>query len=183
MNRLNRAGLVACAVAAVVVGTVACAGREDARVAFFETLRATCGARYEGAKQFPDDTTDAFHGKLLVATFVECNDSQVRVPFVVGADSSRTWVFTTRDSTLELKHDHRHADGTPDSVTMYGGMANLDGAPTSQQFEADAYTARLIPAARTNVWTVTFSADAKELTYHLDRDAKPRFTAVLKRVN
>jgi hypothetical protein len=33
------------------------------------------------------------------------------------------------------------------------------------------------------VWTVTFSADAKELTYHLDRDTKPRFTAVLKRVN
>jgi hypothetical protein len=171
------------ALLATVGGAVACASTGDARVAFFETLRGACGARYEGAKQFPDDTTDAFHGKLLVATVAECNDSQVRVPFVVGADSSRTWVFTTRDSTLELKHDHRHADGTPDSVTMYGGMANLDGAPMSQHFEADAYTARLIPAARTNVWTVTFSADAKELTYHLDRDAKPRFTAVLKRVN
>jgi hypothetical protein len=23
---------------------------------------------------------------------------------------------------LQLKHDHRHEDGTPDEVTMYGGV-------------------------------------------------------------
>jgi len=171
----------------VIVGTVmvlsACVRQSpDARVVFFNALRASCGARFEGEKTFPVDSTDAFHGKRLVATIRECNDSAVRVPFVVGEDSSRTWVFTTRDSTLELKHDHRHPDGTPDSVSMYGGMANLDGSPLEQHFEADAFTARLIPAARTNVWTVSLSSDGRRLTYHLDRDAKPRFTAVLTRV-
>jgi hypothetical protein len=33
------------------------------------------------------------------------------------------------------------------------------------------------------VWTVSLSADNNTLTYHLERDAKPRVTAVFKRVS
>ena len=151
--------------------------------AFFATMRGLCGARFEGARTFPDDPADsAFAGKLLVATVATCTESEVRVPFVVGADRSRTWVFTRANGGVQLKHDHRHADGTPDAVTMYGGMATASGTPRSQQFAADALTAQLIPAARTNVWTVTLSGDGRELTYHLERDGRPRFTAVLRRV-
>lgn len=83
---------------------------------------------------------------------------------------------------LELRHDHRHAHGIPDEQTMYGGLASSAGTALRQSFAADKYTADLIKSAATNIWTVTLSADGATLTYHLERDAKPRATFVLKRV-
>lgn len=154
---------------------------DDARYQFFAALKGLCGARFEGAMTFPEDSQHDFAGKLLVANFASCSELEVRVPFLVGEDRSRTWVFTWTTDGLQLKHDHRHADGTPDAVTMYGGMASVSGTPFEQSFAADAYTAELIPAALTNVWTVSLSKDGTSLTYHLERDSKPRFTAVLKR--
>jgi hypothetical protein len=154
----------------------------DAAGAFFATLSGLCGARFEGAKTFPDDTTDAFHGQLLVAEVARCTDLEVRVPFIVGADRSRTWILTRGAGTLQLQHDHRLKDGSPDPVNLYGGMARAGGTARSQSFPADAHTARLIPAAVTNVWTLTLSEDGERLTYHLERDGRPRFTAELRRV-
>jgi hypothetical protein len=155
---------------------------QDARDQFFTTLKGLCGARFEGAMTFPAEGQDDFAGKLLVANVASCSDVEVRIPFLVGEDRSRTWIFSRTDRGLQLKHDHRHADGTPDAVTMYGGMASVTGTPLVQSFAADADTAKLIPAAVTNVWTVSLSADGTSLTYHLERNAQPRFTAVLKRV-
>jgi hypothetical protein len=155
----------------------------DARDQFMAALKSVCGQRFEGGMTFPIDAKHDFAGKRLVAHSATCNDTVVRVPFQVGEDHSRTWVFTRSPLGLQLQHDHRHADGTPDEVTMYGGMASVSGSPLSQSFAADAYTAQLIRAASTNVWTVTLSADGATLTYHLERDAKPRFTAVLLRVS
>jgi hypothetical protein len=154
---------------------------QDARDRFFATLKGLCGARFEGAMTFPADGQHEFAGKRLVAHVASCSDDEVRVPFQVGEDRSRTWVFSRTADGLQLKHDHRHADGTPDAVTLYGGLASATGTPLKQSFPADAYTAKLIPAAVTNVWTVSLSADGTSLTYHLERDAKPRFTAVLER--
>lgn len=159
-----------------------CVREQDARTVYFENLRALCGARFEGAKTFPADTTDAFHGQLLVAEVASCSDSVMRVPFIVGEDRSRTWIFRRGANTLQLQHDHRLKDGSPDPVNLYGGMATATGSALSQSFPADAHTAELIPAAVTNVWTVSLSADGQQLTYHLERDARPRFTAVLRRV-
>ena len=156
---------------------------EDARDRFFASLKALCGARFEGAMTFPRTGQDDFAGKRLVAHIASCSDAEIRVPFAVGANRSRTWVFSRIAGGLQLKHDHRHPDGTPDAITMYGGMANAAGTPSRQSFPADAHTAQLIPAAATNVWTVTLSPDGRTLTYHLERDAKPRFTAVLERVD
>ena len=131
---------------------------------------------------FPRDGQDSFAGKLLVANFDQCDENQLRVPFLVGKDSSRTWIFSRIEGGLQLKHDHRHPDGTPDEVNMYGGMANDSGTSLSQSFEADQHTAEVIPAASTNVWTVSLNLSGSELSYHLERNAAPRFTAVLKRV-
>jgi len=157
------------------------AGAEDTRDAYFSALRDLCGARYEGAMTFPTEGRDEFAGKLLVATFASCTGAEIRVPFEVGADRSRTWIFRRSADGLELKHDHRHPDGSPDEVTMYGGAARPGGTARSQSFAADAHTVELIPEAATNVWTVSLSEDGTRLTYHLERDGKPRFTAVLRR--
>jgi hypothetical protein len=151
----------------------------DTRAQFFNTLKKLCGTTFEGKMTFPVDGRDDFAGKLLVAKVATCTDNEIRVPFSVGNDRSRTWIFTRTGDSLELKHDHRHTDGKPDEVTMYGGMASLEGTARVQSFAADAYTAKLIPAAATNVWTISLSADGTTLTYHLTRDQQPRFTAVL----
>lgn len=150
--------------------------------AFWTTLSGLCGARFEGESVLPRDPGDSFAGKKLVAHVAKCDADQIRVPFVVGSDTSRTWLISRTPAGLELKHDHRHADGKPDTVTMYGGIAGPGGNAREQAFRADAYTAKLIPEAATNVWTLTLSPDGKELTYYLERHAKPRFKAILKRV-
>lgn len=150
--------------------------------AFFTNLSDLCGARFEGKMTFPEDGQDSFAGKLLVAKIAECSEQQIRVPFHVGEDQSRTWVISQTEHGLQLKHDHRHSDGTPDEVTDYGGTTETSGSELIQAFPADAYTAKLIPAAATNVWNLSFSEDFKTLTYHLTRFGKPRFTAVLARV-
>lgn len=147
--------------------------------AFFNRVASMCGARYEGESVFPEDPGDAFRGQLLVAVIESCEVDEIRIPFLVGPDSSRTWVLTRTAEGLQLKHDHRHEDGTPDEVTLYGGVATDPGSPLSQSFPADSYTADLIPEASSNEWFLSFSADGQELTYYLERHGKPRFKAVL----
>ena len=149
--------------------------------AFFDKVKSMCGARFEGDSVFPDDPGDAFRGQLLVATIETCGDDEIRIPFLVGPDASRTWVLTRTVKGLQLKHDHRHADGTPDEVTLYGGVAVDAGSAFSQSFPADSYTADLIPEASTNEWFLSFSVDGQELTYYLERHGKPRFKAVLNK--
>lgn len=149
--------------------------------AFLATLRTLCGAEFTGESVFPTDPADAFRGKRLHATFAVCTEDQVRVPFQVGDDRSRTWVFRETTAGLLLQHDHRHPDGTPDAITDYGGLATAGGDAAAQSFAADAHTAALIPAARTNVWTISLSPDGTALTYALTRDGKPRFEARLAR--
>ena len=152
------------------------------QTSFFNNIKSLCGSRFEGAVVFPEDPGDAFRDKTLVAIVESCDDKVIRIPFHVGEDKSRTWVLSHVANGLELKHDHRHADGTPDEVTMYGGTTNSPGSDLSQSFPADDYTAKLIPEAATNVWSLTLSADSDVMTYYLERHGKPRFKAKLKRV-
>lgn len=173
-------------ISAVLAGALLLAGcttpgAHDSRDAFMATLQAMCGQRFEGALAYAIDPNSEFRGKKI-STEVVCTPAGVRMPVLVGEDRSRTWIFTRPAAGLELRHDHRHADGTPDAVTMYGGMAQAGGTARSQSFLADAATARMVPGAQTNVWTVTLSEDGKELRYRLERHAKPRAEFVMTRV-
>ena len=149
---------------------------------FFENVKKLCGERFEGVTEFPEDPTHDFAGKKLVMHVETCTDNEIRIPFRVGEDKSRTWILTLSDKGLLLKHDHRHADGTPDEVTMYGGWA-AEGDGSRQRFAADAETAKLIPEAATNVWTLEFDAAAGRFIYALERNAAPRYKAVFSRSN
>lgn len=141
---------------------------------FWGMLRALCGQAFEGRLvegTAPGDA--AFGGQRLVMHVRACGDAEIRIPFHVGEDRSRTWVLTRTVTGLRLKHDHRHADGSPDRVTQYGGDAVAAGAPHRQEFAADAWTAKLIPAARTNVWTMAIEPGAT-FTYALRRESEGR---------
>ncbi|MBS9523476.1 hypothetical protein KI659_05520 [Litoribacter alkaliphilus] len=134
---------------------------------FWENLKAHCGKAYEG-ELASEATNDTFAGKKLVMHVRECGDNVIKVPFFVGDDRSRTWVFTKmEDGTIELKHDHRHEDGSPDRVTMYGGTSTSTGNGKMQFFPADQETTDLIPYASSNVWWVTL--DEENFSYNLRR--------------
>ena len=100
----------------------------------------------------------------------------------MGEDHSRTWIIKKTAAGLQLKHDHRHEDGTANEITLYGGTAINPGTHLSQSFPADSYTANLIPEAASNEWFLSLSEEAGEITYYLERHNKARFKAILKRV-
>ncbi|WP_353412984.1 hypothetical protein [Arenicella sp. 4NH20-0111] len=151
----------------------------DEQSAFFATLQSLCGSRFVGEMTFPTEGQDSFKDKELVADFKTCSNEEIRIPFSVGEDTSRTWIIRKTVDGIEFKHDHRHSDGTPDEVTNYGGNTLTVGEVLKQTFPADAFTKQLIPAASTNVWSMELSKDLSSLVYHLERHEKPRFTAVL----
>jgi len=168
-------------VALCLLLTPAAASEQDS---FFEALQALCGSVFEGKMTYPTQGQASFRDKILVATLNDCTDQQISIPFLVGNDRSRTWLIGNNANTLTLKHDHRHADGSPDEVTLYGGSTASNSAKKpnlTRRFPADTYTQSLIPEAASNIWSLTLSDDLGTLTYHLERHNKPRFTAVLSR--
>lgn len=147
---------------------VACATpREPASSAdaFFARLGALCGRSFEGrvVADTPAPSPD-FAGKQLVMHVRDCSANEIRIPFRVGEDRSRTWVVTRTGSGLRLKHDHRHADGTPDVRTNYGGDTATPGTADRQEFPADAeskalFMAQNIPASVANTWAMEVRPD------------------------
>ena len=138
---------------------------------FLAALRAHCGKAYEGRIIDPQPADTAFARQRLVMHVRGCGDT-LRVPFHVGDDRSRTWVLTRTASGLRLKHDHRHRDGSEDRVTQYGGDSRPSGTAMRMEFPADSFTAALLPASRTNVWTVEVTPT--QFVYQLTRTGSDR---------
>ncbi|MGI9627773.1 MAG: hypothetical protein ACR2QM_13130, partial [Longimicrobiales bacterium] len=80
--------------------------------AFWAALESLCGQAFEGriTESVPPDAS--FEGETMVMHVRHCEDKEIRIPFFVGADRSRTWVITPTADGLRLKHDHRHEDGS-----------------------------------------------------------------------
>ncbi len=133
---------------------------------FWEKLEALCGKSFQGKLIVPQDDP-LFLGKPLIMHVRSCTENIIRIPFTVGEDRSRTWILTKKENRLELKHDHRNADGSPDRVSMYGGISSNEGKAGVQVFPADQHTASLIPAAASNVWWITLNDSV--FTYNLSR--------------
>jgi hypothetical protein len=137
--------------------TVPAASSQDA---FFERLSSLCGKAFEGRVASPPVEADAaFAGKRLVMHVRRCTAREIRIPFHVGEDRSRTWVVTRTGAGLRLKHDHRHEDGSEDALTQYGGDTVAPGTPERQEFPADQYSKGMFvrqdrAVSVTNVWAM-----------------------------
>lgn len=139
---------------------------------FWKQLSALCGQAYAGTVVEAPQGDTTFTNRALIMHVRTCNDSIIRIPFHVGEDRSRTWVLTRTPAGVRLKHDHRHADGTEDAVTQYGGDSRSPTQDTLIEFPADSVTVTLIPAAATNVWSV--GVDARHFVYALRREGTDR---------
>ena len=143
---------------------------------FWQKLKEHCGKTFEGTVTSGTTANDVFSGKRLVMHVLSCSASQLLIPFNVGENRSRTWILTKVKDRIELKHDHRHEDGTNDAVTMYGGTTTNSGLPGIAVFPADQLTATTIPAAATNVWWITINNTT--FTYNLRRIGSDRLFTV-----
>lgn len=150
----------------------ACAARPVAspQDAFMARIAALCGQAFAGRLVSTDPADADMAGKPLVMHVASCSGDRIKIPFHVGDNRSRSWVITRTGSGLRLKHDHRHQDGSPDAVTMYGGDTDGPGTATRQEFPVDAesialFRANSLPRSATNIWAVevTDSVFAYEL--------------------
>ncbi|HYI11793.1 MAG TPA: hypothetical protein VEK57_22240 [Thermoanaerobaculia bacterium] len=143
--------------------------------ALWSALRPLCGQAFEGKLVEGTEPSDAEIGKQRLVMHVrQCSDDEIRIPFQVGENRSRTWVLTRTPDGVRLKHDHRHEDGTEDRITQYGGDTRVTAASRSLDFYADAYTANLIPTAAPNIWTVAVDERGRTFTYALRRETQGR---------
>ncbi len=132
--------------------------------AFLAAIAAHCGQAYEGrivANAPKSATPDPFEGQRLVMHVRGCETpaSRIEIPFHVGDDRSRTWILTRTGTGLRLKHDHRHADGSPDAMTMYGGDTASTGSAGRQAFPVDAESVAMfrrggLTASVENTWAM-----------------------------
>lgn len=157
----------------------ACAGSDaseatpNSQDAFWASLSTLCGQAFEGrvVESVPPD--ESFEAQSLVMHVRACSSDEIRIPFHVGEDRSRTWVLSRTSEGLRLKHDHRHEDGAEDEVTQYGGETSGLGTSQRQEFPADAFTAQVVPTAASNVWTIEVHTGAL-FVYALRREGSDR---------
>jgi len=121
---------------------------------FWNNLSALCGKTFQG-KLVTDEAKDPdVAGKVLLMNVRFCTEEVIKIPFIIGEDMSRTWIISKVGDKLQLKHDHRHSDGSEDETNFYGGIATNAGRDTLQMFMADQQTMEMLDFATFNVWAI-----------------------------
>ena len=143
---------------------------------WFDRLTALCGQAFEGRVVSNDPADASIAGQKLVMHVRRCSTHEIRIPFHVGEDRSRTWVISRTGARLRLKHDHRHEDGSCDALTMYGGDGRVSGTTERQEFPADAesialFTAQDRAVSNANVWAM--EVGETRFAYELHRPPGP----------
>ena len=143
---------------------------------FWQHITDLCGKAF-GGDMVTDDPRDAdFVGWAFYMHVRRCSEDRIEIPFTIGEDRSRTWVLTRTEAGLKLEHDHRHEDGTPDKVTLYGGTAKEPGTATLQEFPVDNYTHELFEVnelidSMLNVWSLEI-VPGERFSYILKRPGR-----------
>lgn len=153
---IRSTGLAAAILFTACASTPAAAEPQDQ---FMARLNDLCGKRFDGRVVTEDPADAAFAGAPLVMHVRDCSADEVRIPFAVGEDRSRTWVVTRTDAGVRLKHDHRHADGAEDVLSQYGGDTASQGTAERQTFPVDQASKDLFTregrtVSNTNVWAM-----------------------------
>jgi hypothetical protein len=108
---------------------------------FWENLSHHCGEAFAGRLTLEPPGDDMLTGtEELIVHFRTCTADRVEAPFHIEVedtgewDRSRTWIFTRGRDGLELRHDHRHEDGSEHEQNFYGGRTRDEGTANRQEF-------------------------------------------------
>lgn len=144
-----------------------------AQEAFLANLAQHCGQGYHGVITRRPETDTLFRGdEVLTVDFRRCEANRLELPFHVEENRSRTWVLTRTTAGIDLRHDHRHPDGTPESgtATWYGGHTPGDGSAERQEFlrvgARTGWAIEIVPHERYTYGTINDG----EWVYRLDFD-------------
>lgn len=174
--------LLAVSFAALVGACSSAPAADGSQDEFFAALKTFCGQTHTGKVTSEDEVDADWRKEILVVGPITCEKNKIKMPLAVGTNTSRTWIVTKNADKLTLKHDHRHKDGSPDSVTNYGGTTEGDGTPQRQEFPVDDFSIDLfiregLAASVTNTWAFE-AVPGERLAYELSRppvDGKRRF--------
>ena len=141
---------------------------------FFDSIRAHCGKAFSGSVEDSSNST-AYTGRKFVLHIRDCSNTQIKMPLHVDDNSSRILVLTKRDGSIELQHDHRHADGSSDALTLYGGYSSADSTGNVTNFPESAESIAITKAyapTRTypSVWSIILSSE--DITYQVVRPGR-----------
>lgn len=154
-----------------------CDDEQTSQVAFFDHYQQYCGYAYKGETTYLDLADDSFDGAALTMILESCTETEVRIPFIVDEDSSRTWIVQMTDDGLHLSHDHRYPDGTEYDQNFYGGYADDEGTEFLQYFPADERTIEERPQREINRWAKEFDLENERYYYRLYLRDELRFEA------
>lgn len=141
--------------------TVCAATATASENSVWDVLSANCGKAFVGKIIKDTDPSDTWTNARIVMHVRDCSENQIKVPLHVDDNRSRIWIVTKLGAgKMRLKHDHRHADGSSDAVTMYGGTS-VGGAnvnrPARVTFPVDtesiaSFKKNGLDASVTNSW-------------------------------
>ena len=121
---------------------------------------------------------ESWEDKTMVMHVTVCDDDQIQIPFHMDQDQSRTWMFINEEGQLRFRHDHRHEDGTPEDLTLYGGYADTErGTAYKQVFPADEYTLEIHPRSQNSEWVVELKDNMSIFSYSLYSQGELLFEA------
>ncbi len=161
--------------AAVTVVTMTSAAFGCANLVFSD-LKDQCGKAFEGRVVEDSAPSATWSENRIIMHIRDCSDTQIKIPLHVGVDRSRVWVITKLpDGNMQLKHDHRHADGSEDKVTQYGGRTRVIASASSFDFPADDasienFKENGLEASVTNVWRLRVGENS--FHYRLERPGR-----------
>jgi hypothetical protein len=150
--------------------------------AFWSNLESLCGKAYSGELVHGPENDTVFADKTMLIYASKCAQNNINIHLMVGEDRSRTWIFTSMEDRILLKHDHRHEDGSPDLITFYGGLSTNTGSAQRQIFPADQETADMLPAAAANIWWVDLHP-GELIAYNLRRMGSDRYFSIRFNLN
>ena len=141
---------------------------------FFDSFEPYCGKAFAGELVSEDEVDASFVDAAIVMHIRDCSADEIRIPLHVGENRSRTWILSKTDTGLRLKHDHRHEDGAPDAITMYGGDSRADSRDPSFEFPTDTFSKTVfdkegIPDSKQNTWVVELDPETNLFAYQMSR--------------
>ena len=134
---------------------------------FMENLASLCGKSFRGQETYMAPGRESWAEKDFVMHVVLCEDDRIHIPFHLDDDTSRTWMFLVENGRLRFRHDHRHPDGTPEDLTLYGGYSDGTGTAFVQHFPADQYTVDLLTDTLSRQWDVVLDENLTSFSYQL----------------